>query len=214
MCIEKRILFVIFRASNKRKDHKSGITPTSVSVEEVDFGTVLQRISTSQVGARIRGVQLGRHLWSLNKASLRSKPVKSHEDIKKSMNRLIVIPEQEAQQESRIQGPLSLLLAWTTLSSPPQPKIHRKTRLTECFKRYLSKEAGLLLLHVKGEGDAVRERPWSPAQRDRINLPRDLFNVICETNIRNTSLNYLTVHCCLLLDIACGTSDLHLTKSL
>ena len=60
LCIEKRILFVIFRASsNKRKDHKSGITPTSVSVEEVDFGTVLQRISTSQVGARIRGVQLG-----------------------------------------------------------------------------------------------------------------------------------------------------------
>ena len=49
-----------------------------------------------------------------------------YKEVKEKTN----IPEQEAQQENQIQGPLSLLLAWTTLSSPPQPKTHRKTRLT------------------------------------------------------------------------------------
>ena len=190
MCIEKRILFVIFRASNKRKDHKSGITPTSVSVEEVDFGTVLQRISTSQVGARIRGVQLGRHLWSLNKASLWSKPVKSHEDIKKSVKRLI--PEQEAQQESRIQGPLSLLLAWTTLSSPPQPKTHRKTRLTSprsVFRDTCPKRLGCCCC-MSREREMQSERdPGAPLKEIE-----SIFPEICSTSSARQTLETVHTH--------------------
>ena len=125
------------------------------------------------------------------------------------------IPEQEAQQESRIQGPLSLLLAWTTLSSPPQPKTHRKTRLTSPRRDTCPKRLGCCCC-MSREREMQSERdPGAPLKEIE-----SIFPEICSTSSArqtletHTLLNYLTIHCRLLLDIACGTSDLHLTKSL
>ena len=86
-----------------------------------------------------------------------------------------MIPEQEALQESRIQGLLSSLLVLMTLSSPPQPESRGKSKddKTWCINGgyLLLSEKFMLLFHVQGESE-------SSTQRDVINLPGELINIL------------------------------------
>ena len=135
-----------------------------------------------------------------------------YKEVKEKTN----IPEQEAQQENRIQGPLSLLLAWTTLSSPPQPKTHCKTRLTSPRRDTCPKRLGCCCCMSREREMQSDRDPGAPLKEIESIFPEICSTSSARKNIRNsshTSLNYLTIHCCL-LDIACGTSDLHLTESL